>query len=89
MTAYDIYVKGRVQGVGYRYFIKRIAQEFGVTGYVKNLKSGEVLIHGEAEKNVLEYLLEYCKIGPKHSDVKTVNYQEVPTESYKTFEITY
>ena len=35
-------VKGRVQGVGYRYFVIHVAREIGLKGYVKNLMDGDV-----------------------------------------------
>jgi acylphosphatase len=43
-------VRGRVQGVGYRYFIARTASELGINGYVKNLYSGDVEIVAEGRK---------------------------------------
>lgn len=45
-------ISGRVQGVGFRYFCWRIAQEFNVTGKVKNLDNGcvELIIQAEEEK---------------------------------------
>ncbi|MBL8016512.1 MAG: acylphosphatase, partial [Ignavibacteria bacterium] len=42
-----IVVSGRVQGVGFRYFIARYASELGLTGYAKNLFTGEVEIIAE------------------------------------------
>jgi len=63
MTTYKITVKGRVQGVGYRYFIKRKAESLDIKGYVRNDKSGDVQILAEGEKDVLEELMDYCRVG--------------------------
>lgn len=45
-------VKGKVQRAGYRYFVEELAEELGLTGYVKNLSDGsvEVLPEGEQRK---------------------------------------
>jgi acylphosphatase len=47
-------VKGRVQGVGYRYFVTDCAQEIGVSGFVKNIPDGSVLIVAEGRQDVLD-----------------------------------
>ena len=46
----DIYYTGRVQGVGFRYQTYRIAEEFEVSGYVRNLADGRVLVKAEGEE---------------------------------------
>ena len=46
-------VAGRVQGVGFRPFVFRLAQRFGLTGYVQNT-SGQVLIEAAGEENMLD-----------------------------------
>ena len=50
-SAAEIVVEGRVQGVGYRYFVQELAQELGLRGYVRNLRDGrvEVLAIGSPE----------------------------------------
>ena len=44
---------GRVQGVGYRYFVTGCAQETGVVGYVRNLPDGTVQIVAEGTREIL------------------------------------
>jgi acylphosphatase len=65
-------VSGFVQGVGFRYFIFREAVEAGVTGYVKNLWSGEVEIVAEGEEWQIGIIYEKAKIGPSRSRVTSV-----------------
>ncbi len=55
---------GRVQGVGFRFAAQRYAHEVGVTGYVKNLWSGQVEIVVEGERKKVEAFLERIKSGP-------------------------
>lgn len=67
-----IIVKGLVQGVGYRYFVNRKANDFGLTGWVKNLFNGDVEVVAEGEKGLVEDLINELKIGPTMSSVSDV-----------------
>lgn len=68
--AIKITLSGRVQGVGFRFFIERIARNFGLTGYVKNLYSGEVEIYAEGRSEFLEELLRKARAGPSSAHVE-------------------
>jgi acylphosphatase len=59
-------VSGRVQGVGYRYFVTDRAREIGVTGYAKNLADGTVEVVAEgAEPDLREFILRlYAREDP-------------------------
>ena len=52
---------GRVQGVGFRYTVLNIAQEFDVTGYVRNLSDGRVELVAEGSSGELNSLVEKIK----------------------------
>jgi acylphosphatase len=81
-------VSGRVQGVGYRYFIARTASELGVNGYVMNLYSGDVEIFAEGRKEFLEELIKRAKSGPPHAwvDKARIEWLEF-NDKYDNFEI--
>lgn len=86
-TAVRIIVTGRVQGVGYRYFIARIAMELKMTGYAKNLFNGDVEIYAESRKEFLEELIKKAKEGPHHSRVDSVRVEWLEfTNKYDNFE---
>ena len=53
-----VYYSGRVQGVGFRYETRFLAQQFEVTGYVQNLDDGRVLLVAEGAKDEIERFLE-------------------------------
>lgn len=78
-------VKGRVQGVGFRYFTAHQANKTGVEGYAKNLNNGdvEVLMTGSKEK-VLSFI-EWLKQGPRTSNVDGLNAEQVEYREYKGF----
>ena len=84
----EIVVNGLVQGVGFRYFVYREAQQIGVYGYVKNLYTGEVLIVVEGEKAKIENLIKKLRVGPRNASVKNcVIKWEEPQNEFKRFEI--
>lgn len=81
-------VSGRVQGVGYRYFIARIASELGINGYVRNLYTGDVEIAAEGRKEFLEELIKRAKSGPPHALVDTARIEWLEfNDKYDNFEI--
>jgi len=86
----EIVVDGLVQGVGYRYFVYRIANELRLKGYTKNLYSGEVITVVEGDKHLIEELYYKMKIGPSHADVRKhkIKWDESKYE-FKNFEIGY
>lgn len=65
-----IIVHGLVQGVGFRYFVFRKAAPLGLTGFVRNLVSGEVEIEAEGERALIEELIREVRIGPRSAHVK-------------------
>lgn len=68
----QIVIKGRVQGVGFRYAIQRKAAELGLKGWVRNTSEGavEAEAHGPADR--LEKFLEWCHRGPASARVEVV-----------------
>lgn len=57
------HISGRVQGVGYRYFVLHRAQNLELTGYVRNLRDGRVEVVAEGEEHILKSLLEELQQG--------------------------
>ncbi|MYL38078.1 acylphosphatase [Halobacillus litoralis] len=57
-------VHGRVQGVGFRAAAKQMAEQIGVTGWVKNQPDGTVLIEAEADTTQLKQFIEQINQGP-------------------------
>ena len=79
-------VYGRVQGVFFRAFVARRAEELGLAGYVRNLRWGAVEVQVEGERGQLEKLIDYLKIGPPAARVEKVATQwSEYTGSYSGF----
>ena len=65
----SITVSGKVQGVGFRYFVRQEARALGITGWVMNLKDGTVTMEAQSSPQILEQLIEKLKKGNGFSKV--------------------
>ncbi len=65
-------VAGRVQGVGFRYFVLERARDLGVTGWVRNTPAREVEVLAEGERLDLEEMLKHLYDGPRFARVDDV-----------------
>jgi acylphosphatase len=70
MDCIKIIVSGRVQGVGFRYFLEQCALQCGVSGYARNLHDGEVEIVVSGEAAALENFITLAKEGPRSAKVE-------------------
>jgi len=81
-------VYGRVQGVGYRYFVKEKAQILNLFGYVKNLEDGTVEVLAQGREENLQKLIEELKKGPYLAKVEKIDIIfRKPLEIFRNFEI--
>ena len=87
MKVYEITVKGRVQGVGYRYFAKSKADLLKIKGWVKNLQNGNVSIHAEGDEQSIQTFIDYCRQGPTRAIVKELLVNEDRIMNYAAFEV--
>jgi acylphosphatase len=80
-------VSGKVQGVGYRYFVSRVARELLLTGWARNLPDGAVEVMAQGARAAIDQLEADLRRGPLHSRVDSVVRTEVSDEvaQYKTF----
>lgn len=81
-------VSGRVQGVGFRFFSERVANELGLRGYVKNLWSGNVEAYAIGGEVQLEEFKRRLAEGPRMARVESIQESDEPVdETYRTFVI--
>ena len=83
------FVGGRVQGVGYRYFVERVATELNLTGYTRNLADGRVEVYAAGAPEKLSELAGHLRMGPRMADVRGVEEIEAPVTDYSDFRIEY
>jgi acylphosphatase len=82
-------VEGRVQGVGFRYFVLETAEALGVTGWVRNRWDDTVEVMAEGERPRLEKLLSALQRGPRSAFVSKVDVDWLPaTGEFRRFGIT-
>lgn len=87
MKTLQIKVIGKVQGVGFRYYAHKRAQEFGVKGFIKNMTDGSVYIEAEGEDSEVKTFLAWCHKGPAWSRVAELKISEIPFVGFNAFEI--
>ena len=81
-------ITGKVQGVGFRYYVLRQAQELGIRGWVSNKPNGDVEALAQGEKTDLERFIFKIKEGPSFSRVEDASLNWVnEAEQYFGFEI--
>lgn len=74
------FVSGRVQGVGFRYFVLRAAQAQGLAGYVTNLADGRVEFALQGNAAALERVLAQIRSGPAHARVTDLQVEDCAAE---------
>jgi acylphosphatase len=87
VTANRYIVAGRVQGVGYRYFVLQQAEALGVTGFTRNLADGSVEVVAEGTEDLLDKLGERLREGPAFSSVTGLECEPVAPRGDSGFQI--
>jgi acylphosphatase len=81
-------ISGRVQGVGYRFFAERMAQQLGIRGFVKNLSSGRVEVYAIGDEHSLEEFKRLLAEGPRSARVTGVEeWEDTVSKEYFRFRI--
>ena len=74
-------VRGRVQGVGFRWFVQREATALGLSGWVRNLDDGRVEAFAQGPASVLDALQGRLWQGPRWAEVRDVEPLDAPVTS--------
>ena len=81
---------GRVQGVGFRFFVQSNAKSFGITGWVKNMSDGSVTMELQGELQTVERLIAKIKRGNDWIKVTDFEESDLPVvKGENTFAIRY
>ncbi len=81
-------VRGRVQGVGFRWFVEREAHTLGIAGWVRNRADGSVEVLAQGTREQLFALRAKLHEGPRAARVDEVEeFESQPQQDMKTFRI--
>ncbi len=87
MRRVHVIVRGSVQGVGYRYTARMIADEVGVTGWVRNRRDGTVEAEIEGEGDRVDEMLAWMAEGPPGSRVESASVTDAPPVGGSGFDV--
>jgi len=88
MKSVEIIVSGRVQGVGYRYFVTNKAGLYNIKGYTKNLYDGRVKVIACGEELALDLFIKELRKGPAFGRVKNLEISDLTASvQYDNFRV--
>ncbi len=73
-------ISGRVQGVGFRFYVERQASRLGLSGWVRNSHGGSVEVEASGTEESLKILEQYLRSGPALAHVDNVERADIPHE---------
>lgn len=82
-----LYIEGTVQRIFFRIFVKENAEKNNVKGFVRNLDDGRIEVFLEGIINDVNKMIEICKKGPKHSQIRNVEIKPETFQDFKEFKI--
>jgi acylphosphatase len=86
--AVRVYYRGIVQGIFLRQFMKENADQRGIKGFARNLEDGRVEAWFQGEAENVQDMIEVCKVGPRHSQIKNVEIKEEKWhDDFKEFKV--
>lgn len=82
-----IYLTGTVQEVFFRMFVKENAERYNVKGFTRNLEDGRIEIFLEGDADNVNKMIELCKKGPKHAQIRKMEIKPERFQDFKTFKV--
>jgi acylphosphatase len=90
MACARVLITGRVQGIGYRFFVTARAENYPIVGYVRNLETGAVEVEVEGEKQVVMDFINEIRQGPRHAQIRDFQMEWKPFKmNYDSFFVKY
>jgi acylphosphatase len=82
-----LYIDGTVQGVFFRGFVKENAERLNVKGFCRNLEDGRVEVFLEGDIDSVNKMIDICKSGPKHSQIRRVEEKTERFQGFRNFKV--
>jgi acylphosphatase len=79
-------IRGRVQGVGYRWWAARVARRLGLNGWVRNRLDGSVELLAAGPEAAIESLIEACREGPDEAMVSAIEQATAEDDGHEGFD---
>lgn len=86
MKTIEVFISGRVQKVGFRACVKKIAADLHITGTVFNLNDGRVQIYATGEPMILEKFISMVYSCPR-AIIRDIRLNEIPHKTFDDFSI--
>ena len=80
-------ISGKVQGVGYRYFVQKNANDLELSGWVQNQENGTVEAEFEGPPDAVEKMIQLCRQGPRNATVEEIKKESVPVKDEGIFRV--
>ncbi len=80
-------VRGRVQGVWFRRYTQNVANELGISGWVRNLEDGSVEVEASVPEELFESFIAALRKGPPLARVDDIEIEEIPRSYSGGFEV--
>jgi acylphosphatase len=87
MKSVEIKIKGKVQGVGFRYHTYQKANELNIKGFVQNMPDKSVFIMASGTNDALDTFIQWCHFGPKWAIVDSVQVIDIAAKEHDSFNI--
>lgn len=85
INCYQIFIRGRVQNVGFRYFAFKTARMLNLSGFVRNEPDGSVYIEVEGDKANIRSFIRALEKGPSWARVDQIDVSDIPLQQYSDF----
>jgi acylphosphatase len=82
-----VQIRGRVQGVGFRYSVVSRARSLGLGGWVRNRTDGSVEAAFEGDEDRVRSMVEWCRRGPAGADVRSIDVEWTEPEGESVFQV--
>ena len=82
-----LYINGTVQGVFFRIFVKENAERYNVKGFIRNLEDGRIEVFLEGDVDKVNKMIEICKKGPKHAQIRNIEIKPERFQNFRTFKV--
>lgn len=88
LVARRFVIRGRVQGVGFRFFVQEAASTEGIAGWVGNLEDGTVETYAEGDREAMDRFERHLRHGPSRARVDRVDREEhEPAGTLRGFQV--